>query len=257
MENFAEILKLYAFIFSLLATGYYFIPVSAWYYIFFIRKREKWNYMRVQDGFPGRKQILREIKYSALSIAIFSIIALLLVLEIRKGYTLVYFKISDYGIVYFLVSPLIAFVIHDTLFYWTHRFMHLKKVFRFIHLVHHKSTNPTPFSIYAFQPGEALIQSSIYPVILHMLPMHPAMLGFFMAYNMFINLAGHGGFEFMAPGFRRHWLFRWQNSVTNHDLHHTKFKCNFGFYFTFWDRIMHTLEEKENRDGKDARSVCG
>jgi sterol desaturase/sphingolipid hydroxylase (fatty acid hydroxylase superfamily) len=24
-------------------------------------------------------------------------------------------------------------------------------------------------------------------------------------------------------------------------MHHTNVKCNYGFYFTFWDRVMKTL----------------
>jgi len=244
--------ELYGLIFFLLITVYYFIPAGIWYYIFFVLNRKKWNHMRVQKYFPVRKQILREIRYSILSVAIFSLVALGLVLSIRNGGTLMYFEAGNYGIVYFILSPLLAFILHDTLFYWLHRFMHLKIVFRYIHLVHHKSTNPTPFSIYAFQPGEAIIQSLLYALILFTIPIHPYTFGFFMAYNLFINLSGHSGYEFMAEKFRNHWLYRFQNTVTNHDLHHTKFNCNYGFYFTFWDRIMDTLKgDTSNKQGKN------
>ncbi len=204
--------------------------------------------MRLQENFPAPKQIIREIKYSVMSLAIFSVIATFLYRAIIADETRVYFHVEEYGWTYFFISPLIAFVIHDFVFYWTHRFMHLKKVFRYFHVVHHLSTNPSPFSIYAFQPGEAIIQSSIYPIIVFFVPIHPIMIVFFMAYNMFINLAGHGGFEFMPERFTKHWLFRLQNSVTNHDTHHVKFRYNYGFYFTFWDRLMNTLApEKENK----------
>ncbi len=244
MENLFEFIKLYTIAFAVLINGYYFIPVVIWYYFFFIKNRVKWKHMRIQKYFPEGQQIIREIKYSVLSIAIFSLVSAFLLLAIQKGLTKMYFNISDYGIIYFIISPVIAFLIHDTVFYWTHRFMHHKKVFRYFHLIHHKSTNPTPFSIYAFQPGEAIIQSSIYPIIIFLLPIHPFMLIFFMAYNMFINLAGHAGFEFMPGTFRNHRIFKWQNSVTNHDLHHTKFNYNYGFYFTFWDRVMKTLYDE-------------
>jgi lathosterol oxidase len=241
--NMIDLLKLYGLIFFLLILFYYFLPAGIWYYIFFIRKRESWKHMRVQKHFPKEKQILREIRYSILSVAIFSLVGLGLVLSIQNGQTLMYFDAGSYGIIYFVLSPLIAFILHDTVFYWVHRLMHLKIFFRHFHLVHHKSTNPTPFSIYAFQPGEALLQSSMYALILFVIPIHPYMLSFFMAYNTFINLSGHSGFEFMPEKFRKHWLYRLQNSVSNHDLHHTKFNCNYGFYYTFWDRIMNTLKE--------------
>jgi len=242
ISQLLQYIELYGLIFILLITLYYFLPVSIWYYIFFLRNREIWKHLRIQEQYPGRKQIMREIRYSILSVAIFSLVAFVIVLSIRNGGTMMYFDVDKYGYVYFTISPVLAFILHDALFYWTHRFMHLKIVFRYCHLAHHKSTNPTPFSIYAFQPVEALLQSLMYACVLIVIPIHPYMFGFFMAYNMFINLAGHSGFEFMPEKFRNHWLYRWQNSVTNHDLHHTKFNCNYGFYFTFWDRVMHTLK---------------
>ena len=158
-------LKYYTIIFLLLASGYYFIPAGIWYYLFFIRKREKWKHMRIQKKFPAAIQIKREIKYSLFSIAIFSLISVFLYYCIINGYTKMYFQIKDYGILYFFSSPLIVVLIHDTLFYWTHRFMHIKKVFKYFHSVHHQSSNPSPFSIYAFQAGEAFIEYSIYPLI--------------------------------------------------------------------------------------------
>jgi lathosterol oxidase len=245
MDTIFLFLKYYYVIFLLLLFGYYLIPAGLWYYLFFIRNREKWKHMRIQKKFPGVKQIRREIKYSILSVAIFSFISVFLYYCIINGRTKMYFQISDYGTFYFIVSPIIIILIHDALFYWSHRLMHIKKIFKYFHLVHHKSTNPSPFSIYAFQPGEALIEYAIYPVIFFLLPVHPFALMPFMLYSVLVNLAGHGGFEFMPDGFRKHRIFRWQNSVTNHDMHHTNVKCNYGFYFTFWDKMMNTLSDND------------
>ena len=257
METIFLFLKYYAFFFTLLITVYYFIPAGLWYYLFYVKKREKWKYMRIQSQFPSAKQIKREIRYSVLSISIFSVISVFLYYCIMQGYTKMYFKISEHSLLYFIFSPFIIIVIHDALFYWTHRFMHIKKVFKYFHLVHHKSKNPSPFSIFSFQPGEALIEYSIYPVIFFLIPIHPVMLIIFMFYNILVNLAGHGGFEFMPENFRTHKVFRWQNSVTNHDMHHTNLNYNYGFYFTFWDRMMNTLanEDAMKKRKKYKRSV--
>lgn len=231
--------------------GLYFIPVLLAYYVFFIRKREHWKRMRIQRQFPGSTQIKREIKYSILSIAIFSFLSVFLYRCIINGHTKMYFRIHDYGIVYFLISPFIAFVIYDTLFYWSHRFMHIKKVFPYFHLIHHKSSNPSPFSIYAFQPGEAVLQYAFYPALFFLVPIHPFALVFVMIYSICTNIAGHCGFEFMPEKFRMHPIFKWQNSVTDHDLHHTNVKYNYGFFFVFWDRLMNTFLEKQHT-GKPA-----
>jgi lathosterol oxidase len=244
MEIIITFLKQYFIIFSLMVTVLYFIPVLPWYHLFFVRKKESWKYMRIQKKFPEQNQINREIKYSMLSLAIFSFFSVFLYRAIIAGNTKMYFHISDHGIIYFLISPFISLLIYDTLFYWSHRFMHIKKIFPYFHFIHHRSSNPSPFSIFAFQPGEAVLQFVFYPVMVFFIPVHPFALAFILFYSTLTNIAGHSGFEFMPEKFRNHWLFRWQNSVTNHDLHHTNVKYNFGFYFVFWDKLMKTSADK-------------
>jgi lathosterol oxidase len=245
METIFLFLKYYTTFFLLLFSCYYFIPAALWYYLFYIRKREQWKHMRIQQKFPSSEQIKREIKHSAISVAIFSLISVLLYYCIIHGYTKMYFSVTDHSILYLIFSPVIIILSHDALFYWSHRFMHIKKVFKYFHRIHHQSSNPSPFSIYAFQPGEAVIEYSIYPIIFFLMPVHPIMILLFMLYNIFLNLAGHGGFEFVSKDIRKHFIFKWQNSVTNHDMHHTNSKYNYGFYFIFWDKLMNTLKEDD------------
>jgi sterol desaturase/sphingolipid hydroxylase (fatty acid hydroxylase superfamily) len=197
---------------------------------------------RIQKTFPPANQIGREIRYSVYSVVIFSIVGTIMYETIINGYTKMYFHISNYGLIYFVVSPFITFLIHDTYFYWTHRFMHFKKVFKYVHRTHHMSTNPAPFAIFAFQPAEAIIHSALYPLMFILMPIHPIVLGIFLLYNLITNLFGHSGFEFIPVNFSNHWFFRWQNSVTSHDLHHTNVNCNYGNYFTFWDKWMGTYK---------------
>jgi len=42
--------------------------------------------------------------------------------------------------------------------------MHHKKLFRWFHLVHHQSTNPSPWAAYAFHPLEAVVEAGIIAV---------------------------------------------------------------------------------------------
>src|SRR5437870_3862411 len=100
-------LKYYVVIFLLLISGYYFIPAGLWYYLLFIRKREKWKHLRIQEKFPAAKQIKREIKYSILSVAIFSFLSVFLYYCVISGYTKMYFQIGDHGILYFILCPFV------------------------------------------------------------------------------------------------------------------------------------------------------
>ena len=67
-------------------------------------------------------------------------------------------------------SIAVAVVLHDAYFYWTHRLLHWRPLYRVAHHVHHRSTSPTPWAAYAFHPLEALIQAGIYVLIVFAVP---------------------------------------------------------------------------------------
>lgn len=226
---------------------YYFVPAIIFYYEFYIRNKSKWQGLKIQQKYPGRSQVRREITASLISIIIFSLAGLLMYECAIRGYTKVYFNISDYSLFYFGFSFVINVFANDTIFYWAHRFMHLKRVFPYVHLEHHKSTCPTPFDFLAFHPAEAVIHSMAYILLIFIVPVHPIMFAVFHLYNLISNVAGHGGYEIMSEKQRKHWFFSWQNTVTNHDTHHKKFNCNYGNYFIIWDILMNTLEKKPIR----------
>ena len=223
---------------------FYYIPTTIAYYVLYMRNKEKFKQFKIQQKYPTSNQIKREIKYSTISLFIFSVAGLAIYEYSIKGLTGMYFKIRDYGILYFFMSLFITIFVNDTLFYWSHRFMHIKRIFRHVHLLHHKSTSPTPFAVFSFSPAEALIHSFVYSLLILLIPIHVTMFIVFHLYNMVTNLAGHAGFEFMAEKVHKHWFFNWQNTVTNHDVHHKNFNCNYSNYFLFWDKMMNTLSAK-------------
>jgi len=132
-------------------------------------------------------------------------------------------------------------ILHDTYFYWMHRFMHLKPVYRHVHLVHHRSTNPSPWTAYAFHPLEAVLEASIILVIAFTLPVHILAVILFFIFQIAYNVYGHLGFEIYPKGFHKTWFGRWVNTSVSHNQHHSRFSGNYGLYFLFWDRVMGTL----------------
>jgi sterol desaturase/sphingolipid hydroxylase (fatty acid hydroxylase superfamily) len=54
------------------------------------------------------------------------------------------------------------------------------------------------------------------------------------------NVCAHSGVELFAHGSERSKWFGWLVTNTDHDLHHATFHYNFGFHFTWWDRLMGT-----------------
>lgn len=246
MQSFFLLFTHFAIVFAIMLL-YYFVPAILFYYEFYIRNRVRWQSLKIQQKYPDGCQIRREIKSSLIAVIIFSFTGLLMYECAIRGYTKVYFNITDYSLLYFGLSFFINLFINDALFYWTHRFMHLKRVFRYIHLVHHKSSVPTPFDFLTFHPVEAIIHGMTYFLLIIIIPIHPIMFELFHLYNLILNVGGHSGYELMPQKLRRLWFFNWQNTTTNHDLHHKKFKCNYGNYFIIWDMLMNTLGDKLNK----------
>ena len=109
--------------------------------------------------------------------------------------------------------------------------------------MHHKSTNPSPWASFAFQPTEAVIESGIVYLFALTFPLHFIHLFSFLIFMTFYNVYGHLGYELFPKGFNRHWFFKWFNTSVNHNMHHQYFKENYGLYFTYWDRLMNTLHK--------------
>ncbi|MEO6316932.1 MAG: sterol desaturase family protein [Chitinophagaceae bacterium] len=146
------------------------------------------------------------------------------------------------------------FIIHDTYFYWTHRLMHHKKLFRLFHLVHHHSTNPSPWAAYSFHPLEAVVEAGIFAVFLFIIPVHPLHFYIFFFFMIVYNVYGHLGYELYPKGFSRHWLGKWVNTSVSHNQHHQYFKGNYGLYFTFWDRLMGTIRNDYEKQFEAVKS---
>jgi sterol desaturase/sphingolipid hydroxylase (fatty acid hydroxylase superfamily) len=212
---------------------------------------------KIQIRFPKIKDYAREIFYSTLSVIIFSVPPLLMLYSNTiRPHTTFYERIDEYGTLYFILAFPLMLIMHDTYFYWAHRLMHHPKLFRWVHLVHHKSTNPSPWAAYAFHPVEAIIESLIFVIFLFTIPVHAIHLTFFFIISLVYNVYGHLGFELYPKGFNKHWLGKWINTSVSHNQHHQFFKGNYGLYFTFWDRMMGTLRNDYDTAFDSLKNRC-
>ncbi|MBB6499291.1 sterol desaturase family protein [Pedobacter cryoconitis] len=236
MEQFIEIsLKLFA-----ISAFRYFIIAGIPFFVFYKLLSSKFSKSKIQSKQASKKDFRREILHSMQSTAIMSVIAFLVLFTPVKNYTLVYTDLAAYGIWYIPLSIILSLIIHDTYFYWMHRLLHHPKLFKHTHLVHHKSVNPSPWTSYSFHFLEAIAEGLVLLFIVLFLPMSALSIGMFVLVGFMINVYGHLGYEIMPEWFRRSWLFEISNTSIHHNLHHSKFKGNYGLYFRFWDRLMGT-----------------
>ncbi|CAE7323448.1 SC5D [Symbiodinium microadriaticum] len=194
---------------------------------------------KIQDRVTSSDDIRREIKYSLLTVTIFGLTGIIGYTGHNLGWTQLYLDVDQYGLLWLPVSLAIKLVAHDTWFYWTHRAMHTRKLFRRTHWTHHKSKVPTPYTALSFDPPEAFSHALFGNLFIFLVPMHPIVGIIFFGIMITRNVMGHTGHELHPKG----WLdgpFRWINATTHHDLHHQNGNYNFGLYFTWWDKLMGT-----------------
>lgn len=218
---------------------YIFIAGGA-YWLFYHIKKEGWYYRKIQQKFPQNKDIRREIRYSVLTMLIFSAVGLGIYFLRTLGWTQIYTEVGVYGWLYLIFSVVLAIFWHDTYFYWTHRIMHYPKLFPYFHKVHHLSHNPTPWAAFAFHPLEAVVEAGVLIFMVVLIPMHPIAIFLFLIFMVIMNVLGHTGYEIFPPNFLKTRMGRWQNTPTHHNMHHQLGKGNYGLYFNFWDRWMKT-----------------
>ncbi|SEP20674.1 sterol desaturase family protein [Niastella yeongjuensis] len=218
----------------------YLVIAGIAYGLFYYWQRTKWYHRKIQPHFPKPAIVRQEFLYSLTAVVIFAVVVHLVYTDPVKKYTKVYTNIHDHSMGYFFISVVSCIVMHDTYFYWSHRLMHWKKIFRYVHHIHHKSHNPTPWAAFSFHPVESLVEAGIVPLAAFTMPIHPLAFSLFGLYMIIMNVLGHLGYELFPAGMLKNKWLNWHNTSTHHNMHHHYSKCNYGLYFNIWDRIMKT-----------------
>jgi len=126
---------------------------------------------------------------------------------------------------------------YDFMFYWAHRFLHLKNVFGFnlygyIHKRHHEFTSPFAIAcVYAHSIEHML--ANVTPLMLGPLiaKAHPLVTTWWVMYGLYHTAAVHSGYHC--------W---WLPSPLKHDWHHERFEENYSS-MGIWDGLCKTNVE--------------
>ncbi|HZV56951.1 MAG TPA: sterol desaturase family protein [Sphingobium sp.] len=188
-----------------------------------------------------KPQIGREIGWSLASALIYGAPAGLVAWGWQhRGWTRIYAGLHDWPLWYLPVSVLAYLVVHDTWFYWTHRLLHVPRLFRVAHAVHHESRPPTAWAAMSFHPWEALTGAVVIPALVFLIPIHVGALGLVLAIMTVMGVGNHMGWEMFPRALVRGPVGAWLITASHHQRHHALYRCNYGLYFRWWDRLCGT-----------------
>jgi len=176
-------------------------------------------------------QVAREQRQSAISILIFGVGLLVPWWMVVAGWASVHASNPPLRV---LLELLVLLVWNDVHFYAIHRTLHQPTLLRAVHAAHHQSVVTTPWSTYAFHPVEALLLGSVLLPPMLLWSFTPLALALLPILSLTYNAIGHSNFSALP----RRW--RWLSNAHDHHLHHACHRGNYGFLFTFMDRLLST-----------------
>ena len=238
--------------------GRYFLIAGLFYGVFYIWFPNRWQQRKINSRNYNPGQFKKEISWSITTALIFAVSGAATFLFWQKGITKLYVDVNEYSLLWLPASLFITMIMHETYYYWLHRWMHHPKVFRIVHKVHHDSNITSPWTAFSFHPIEGFFQALFLPVLLLVLPIHLYVLIIQLTIMTFSSVINHLDIEIYPKNFHKHFLGRWLIGATHHSLHHKQFRYNYGLYFTFWDKWKKTespaynslFEEKTNQSSK-------
>jgi lathosterol oxidase len=203
-----------------------------------------WTARRFPRRLAGqRAQVRREIGWSLASAAIYGAPAGIVAWGWqRHGWTQIYTDVAARPLWWLPLSVLIYLFAHDSWFYWTHRWMHRPRPFRIAHAVHHASRPPTAWAAMSFHPWEALTGAVVIPALIFLVPIHVGALGLVLAIMTLMGVTNHMGWEMFPRALVHGKAGQWLITASHHELHHQRYRCNYGLYFRVWDRLCGTDE---------------
>ena len=145
------------------------------------------------------------------------------------------------------------FVIEDFYFYWVHRGLHHKSVYKYVHKVHHEHTHPFGITAEYAHPIETFILgigTLLGPLFF---ARHMSELWAWLLVRLWETVEDHSGYD--LPFNPTNLIPFWGGAV-HHDFHHKTFEGPYSSIFTWCDWVFGTdakfrAQQKKLRGGKE------
>lgn len=188
---------------------------------------------RIDKGPPIKMPIEKRIRSAVVSSAIS--LAMVVGPTLLLKSTLIHDRPTSIGTQLLQAGGIL--LVYDFAYYWLHRGMHIKKVMKFVHGVHHRATNPSALESFFLHPAELVAGLSLLVASTVIVgPVHEnAFIASFFVYST-LNILIHSGLVF------GHWALRPIDWLTkkHHVHHHDDFARNYASLTPLPDLIFRT-----------------
>ncbi|WP_127579862.1 sterol desaturase family protein [Paenibacillus koleovorans] len=193
------------------------------------------------DHRPLRKnQIRNEIGLSMISIACFSGIAVVTKWLVELGILEVTWEIVWWKLP---LEIAVLFFWNEIHFYLCHRLLHTSWLYRHVHVRHHRSVVPTPYSTYSFHFVEALLLGSVMTTALLFYPFSLVSLMTLPLMSIILNALGHLNADLFPSRPLSHPLA----FARRHSMHHSQNSGNYGFFLPWFDMWFRSAIKQKGR----------
>jgi len=129
--------------------------------------------------------------------------------------------------------------LEDTWHFWIHWLGHHKKVYKYVHKVHHEHTFPFALTTEYAHPVEQVVLGFGFVIGLVIYGTHICFVWLWMAFRLLESCEVHSGYEFCFF-FNPFRLMPWYGGISFHDFHHENFVGNYSSFYCWWDEICDT-----------------
>jgi methylsterol monooxygenase len=143
-------------------------------------------------------------------------------------------------------------VVEDTWHYFLHRLLHHKRLYKYVHKVHHNFQAPFGAVAEYAHPIETAVLGTGFLIGICLFANHMVVVWAWMLARLIETIDVHSGYDFpfnplhLIPGYA---------GARFHDFHHMNFNGNYSSTFVWWDKLFGTdAQYKEYTKQKDLKS---
>jgi len=193
------------------------------------RKFDKREMATNAPSFKFKNQVLDNVYYSVVYGVTFWTLLEVGLLWAFANYIIATVSWSE-NPVWFIALILLIPIWHSFHFYWIHRFLHWRPIYKSVHALHHRNVNIGPWSGMSMHPVESFIYMT--SVLIHLVVLsNPFHMIYHLQFLIFNAVIAHSGFESL--------LMKDKEVVHvgrfHHQMHHRYFECNYGNAEMPWD----------------------